>query len=598
MLRRTQAALDRINQQLKRQPNERLSVAEGQQQEKVRRLASGEVVPLEMELVVLVRAKTADELSAKAAAIKSAFQGMNGAQYYEATLAASARNMFAHCLPGWMGSRRRSFVHYGEDRYVADLLPLANTFAGHPGAVEALFPGPDSNLVNAAMFLGEGRAATPQNVIIPGAPGTGKSLVLTKLLLETEPSFGFTGLVEEGLSQAPYTRSFGVEPIVFRLDGRQTLNPFDTQGLPLSSFARASLGGVVARMVGLPADEDKARRQAALITRHVAQLCADHAREQLSCWPEQRRVTLVRHALALDRWAAQHGLSETEAFVDFREWQQREPAEAAASLAQLTETELREFESTHTRDIHDLVFAYLRPEEHLTLSALREYFEIAEDDELECRWLATLLVPWCSGGNCSGLFDGVSNVALIGQVVHFELGLIPEAAKEIKAVVGFQVINGLRHYILSLPRLMRKRIVIEEVSRFLDVPGGEAILRELFEQFRKHNCQVILTVQSFSRIADSSIRVALVGNARAWLIFNTGSRQDIERLGQEIGLSRVAQEAILRFPRPDQQTGAKYSEFLYWHSDARQPICGIVRYVLLPHELPEAAATASPVPKT
>ena len=176
-----------------------------------------------------------------------------------------------------------------------------------------------------------------------------------------------------------------------------------------------------------------------------------------------------------------------------------------------------------------------------------------------------------------------------------DLGLIPEAAKEIKAVVGFLVINSLRQHILSLPRLMWKRIIIEEVSRFLEVPGAETILRELSEQFRKHRSQISMIAQSYSRIADTSIRVALFGNTRAWMIFNTGDRRDIERLGQDLGLSRVAQEAILRFPRPDQQTGAKYSEFLYWHSDARQPICGIVRYTLLPFELP---ATESPAPSS
>src|SRR5262249_38729919 len=129
------------------------------------------------------------------------------------------------------------------------------------------------------------------------------------------------------------------------------------------------------------------------------------------------------------------------------------------------------------------------------------------------------------------------------------------------------------------------RFIIEEVSRFLDVPGGEAILRELFEQFRKHQTQVIIVAQSYSRIADTAIRTALVGNARAFAIFNTGDRLDIERLGQEIGLSHVAQETILRFPRPDQQTGVKYSEFFYWHTDVRQPVCGPVRYLLLPHEI-------------
>ena len=593
VLKRTQQELERIHRQLLRQPNERLAVAEAQLREKQSRLAAGEVVPLEFELIIIARAKTEEELGARGAAIKSAILGMNGAQPYEATLATTARNLFAGTLPGWMWRRQRSFLHYVEDRTAADLLPLGSDFCGHPGPVQAVFDGTRNNLVNVAGFLGEGLAATAQNLNILGLPGTGKSRMLLKLLLETALFFGFTAIVEEGMSQAPYTRSLGVEPIVFRLDGTQTLNPFDTLGLPLSAFVRATLTGMVARMVGLPADEDKARRQSALIARHVARLCADHAEDQLRRWPETRRRAVVAQALALHRWGYEHGVSDTEAFVDFRSWQQEHPAEAAALLGGFSAAELREFESTEPGKVRDLVFADLRPEEHLTLSSLQEYFLIADEDEDECRWLATLLTPWCRGGNVGVLFDGASNVNLRGAAVHFELGLIPEAAKEVKAVAGFLVINGLRQHILSLPKLMKKRIVIEEISRFLDVPGGEAILRELAEQFRKHRTQLIVTAQSYSRIADTSIRVALMGAARALAVFSTGDRRDIQRLADDVGLSQAAVETICRFPRPDQQVGAKFSEFLYWHSDVR-PICGPVRYFLLPHELEVSPAQPTP----
>lgn len=267
----------------------------------------------------------------------------------------------------------------------------------------------------------------------------------------------------------------------------------------------------------------------------------------------------MRHGLVLHDASAEHGCSQLDAFLDFREFQRAHPDEARERLARYRKDELGEFESRHPVQIHDLAYAGFRPDEHLTLSAFREYLELAEQDEEECRWLATLLTPWCRGGNCGVLFDGVSNVTLDGPVAHYELGVLPESARDLKAVVGFQIINAERQRILSLPRAWRKRIIIEEGSRFLDVPGAETILRELFEQFRKFNCQVTLVAQSYSRIADTPIRAALVGNTRAWMIFNTGSREDIERLGRGLGLSRLAQEAIMRFPRPDQQTGPKYS---------------------------------------
>jgi hypothetical protein len=180
------------------------------------------------------------------------------------------------------------------------------------------------------------------------------------------------------------------------------------------------------------------------------------------------------------------------------------------------------------------------------------------------------------------LFDGPSTVSLLdGPVAHFELGGIPESAREVKELVGFIIINYVRHLLLSMLRHLLKRICVEEMSRFLDIPGGEKILRELFEQFRKFTVQVIVVAQQYSRIADTPIRAALVGNARAFLIFNTGDRADVERLAHDIGLSSVAVEAILRYPRPDQQTGQKYSEFCYFHTDPVRPICGTVRYVQL-----------------
>ena len=588
VLRRTQAALDRIHQQLLRKPDERLNVTRSQLEEKVRRLASGEVVPFEMEFIIIVRAKAAEELMEKAGAVKSAVQSMNGAQYYEATLSATSRNLFAKTLPAWMGSRHQGFRHYIEDRNLADLLPLSSTFQGHPGPLQALFPGSDHNLVNFVTFLGQGKDATPQNLIVMGAPGTGKSRMLEKLLFETVPLYGFTAIIEEGLSLAPFTTSFGFQPIIFRLDGTQTKNPLDSQGQPFSSFMRATLTAMVARMVGRPTDEEKARRQSARIASHIARLCEDHANDMLRKWPEELRLRVIRHALALDRWAKNHGVSDTEAFVDFREFQQAKPVDAESLLAQFTESDLREFESREGNKINDLVFAYLRPDEHLTLSSLREHFETEGEDDEESRWLGALLTPWCRGGNYGVLFDGISNVDLTDSpVLHYELGLIPEAAaKEIKTIVAFLIINGIRNHILNLPRLMWKRIVVEEVSRFLDIAGGEgeAILREFFEQFRKHYTHISISVQSYNRIADTAIRTALMGGARAFAIFNTGDRRDIERLGQDIGLSRVAQETILRFPRPDQQVGERFSEFLYVHTDPRQPICGPVRYVLLPHE--------------
>ena len=51
--------------------------------------------------------------------------------------------------------------------------------------------------------------------------------------------------------------------------------------------------------------------------------------------------------------------------------------------------------------------------------------------------IATLFLPWCRDGNYGCLFDGTSNLSLTGKIARFELGYIPESAKELKAAAGF-----------------------------------------------------------------------------------------------------------------------------------------------------------------
>ena len=582
LLKQAQTKVERLHHQLQAKPNEKLAVSLRQLTSKIRRLTADGVVPLEVELIVVVRAQTESEVLDKSAAVKAAIQRMSGAQAFEAALAATSRNLFAKSLPGWMGSSHVGYRHYCEDPTVSDLLPIAASFRGHPSKVDCLFPGGDGGLVNVASFLGEGASMTPQNFVVLGAPGVGKSVTVCKILMVSGHSIGFTAIVEQGLSQAPFTRALNSEPFLLRSEGNQTFNVLSTNGLPWSPFCSATTAGIVVRMMGIPTDEDRARRQHALVSREIQRLVGEHAEETLRKWPNHRRNALRRESAVIARRTESGAGSLVDAFLSFRQSQANNPVEAAAELAALSEAELMEHEHGHSCELHELVYAYLAPEEHLTLSSLRESLELSSEDE--CRTLSILLVPWCEGGAHGKLFDGATNIPLGGPVLHYELGFIPEGARELKSIVGFAALNSIRDHCLRLPREMRKRIVIDELSRFIEVPGGEAILRELFESFRKTNTQIIIIGQQYSRIADSPIRAAIMGCARAWLIFNTGDSQDITRLGTDLGLSSVAQEAIRRFPRPDQMPEPKYSEFLYFHTDARQPICGTARYVLLPQE--------------
>jgi hypothetical protein len=85
-----------------------------------------------------------------------------------------------------------------------------------------------------------------------------------------------------------------------------------------------------------------------------------------------------------------------------------------------------------SKEVRNLAFAHLAPEEFPTHRMLQELMMLdpmgAERDQI--MEIATLLLPWCRDGNYGCLFDGTSNLSLTGKIAHFELGYIPESAKD------------------------------------------------------------------------------------------------------------------------------------------------------------------------
>jgi len=190
--------------------------------------------------------------------------------------------------------------------------------------------------------------------------------------------------------------------------------------------------------------------------------------------------------------------------------------------------------------------------------------------------------------------DGLSNVALTNRIAHFELGQIPESARELKAVLGTLVAHYVRQHVLGLPRTVKKLLVLEELARFLDLPDTDAFVRELYSQMRKANVVVVSILQLIQQLADPKLRAAVLGNTSSYLIFNPGDRGDLALLAQEIGLSNAAQEAILKYRKPAMIPGQKFSEFMFFHNDPARPLCGTVRHFL--PEAGEKSSASSPQP--
>jgi type IV secretory pathway VirB4 component len=96
------------------------------------------------------------------------------------------------------------------------MLPVTSTFTGHLATAEAIYDGPQDNLVGIETFSGSEDNKTPQHAVLLGMSGAGKSVTVCDLLSQTEGYFGYTVIIEEGLSYGIYTATVeeGARPII------------------------------------------------------------------------------------------------------------------------------------------------------------------------------------------------------------------------------------------------------------------------------------------------------------------------------------------------------------------------------------------------
>jgi len=562
-------------------------------QRKIAALMQGQTIPFNAFFVIRVWDKSKDGLNAKASAIKNAINSMNAAQYFESNLSATSKNLFFQTWPGWTWGRYQCRKLYAEHRYLADMLPVTSTFTCHLATAEAIYDGPGNNLVGIQTFSGDAENKSPQHAVLLGMSGAGKSVTVCDLLTQTEGYFGYTVIIEEGLSYGIYTQTVDEEarPIIIHPDGDLTINYLDTKGLPLTPDHLSAATALVARMIGISQQEDKQMLRQAQIAKYINLLYEDSFQD----WCKKKHDQLLgiaRRGLALQRFRAERmppGATTLETFADFRDWKATHPDEAEEFLRQFDEPAVLKFlkDPRTSKEVRNLAFAHFTPEDFPTHRMLQELMILdpigAERDQII--EIATLLLPWCRDGNYGCLFDGISNLSLTGKIAHFELGYIPESAKELKAAAGFLITNHARKHIITLPRAVRKRNVYEEVARFLDIPGGQEIVQESYAQLRKFNCWNISIVQQYSRFKQSRIRSAVFGNSRQFFILRQNDRADLEDMAQDIALPEVTKHAIMNYPLPDHQTGQKYSPFTYFHTDSTRNLCGTVHNIASPEML-------------
>ncbi len=512
-------------------------------QRKIAALMQGHTIPFHVLFAVRAWDKSKEGLIAKTTAIKSAINGMNSAQYSESTLPSTSKRLFFETWPGWTWGNYRARKLYGENRYIADMLPVVSTFTGHLDTAEAIYEGPHQNLVGIKTFAGSTGNQSPQHAVLLGMSGAGKSVTICDLLSQTEGYFAYTVIIEEGLSYGIYTQTVepDAKPIVIQPDGDITINYLDTQGLPITPDHLSAATALVARMVGFSQSEDKQMLRQAQIAKYINLLYED-VFQDWSRKNDHRMMIIARRASTLSRFRKEKmppGATMLEAFADFRDWLESKEDEALAFERQCSEADVLRFlkDPATNKEVRNIAFACFRPDEYPTHRMLQELMSL----------------------DASGAF---------------ELGYIPDAAKELRAAAGFLITNHARKHIITLPRALRKRNVYEEVARFLDIPGGEEIVKESYAQLRKFNCWNISIVQQYARFKQSRIRSAVFGNSRQFYLMRQNDRADLEDIAHDIALPEITKHTIMNYSLPDHQTGQKHAAFTYLHVDAHRPICG------------------------
>lgn len=554
---------------------------------KIARYSNGDSSPYRLQYIIRAWDKSRDELRAKLIALKTSIGNMERAQAYEPALDASARNFFYCTWPGWTHSKYRALWHDYDDALVTNILPFSSTPVGYLNSAEFVFEGANGNLVGGRTFVGDDNAQTPQNAVVIGTTGSGKSVTVIDILTQTEPYYGYTTIVEEGGSYLIYTKTVDAdaEPIVIQSNGRLTMNYLDTGGLPLSGLHLSAAAALPMLMVGQSRDEDRTKLRHALLSNTIGRLYDDFARWFFNKHPK-RCAPIARRAFALDAWRrTRMGAQATalDAFLEFAEFERQHTDEANAYVAALDEGEITRFakDGSGVQQVRDLVFAEFTPKDYPQHGHLQELLaaEASGAHAEEMQYLATLLEPWSSGGSYGELFDGVSNINLTGKIAHFELGSIPESAEELKAAAAFLIANYTRSHMMRLPRGVWKRNVFEEVARFSLVPTGKKVLRESYQQLRKYNVWNIATVQNYEQFKMSEIRGAVLGNSRMLFLLRQSDRSDIEDLARDFPIPESVKDSVMSHPEPEKIIGQKYSQFTYYHTDEKRPMIVTMRNI-------------------
>jgi type IV secretion system protein TrbE len=546
-------------------------------------LLSSATIPFNLLFVVRVWADTPDGIAAKSLAMRTALQGIDGAEFMQVNNAAQARHLFYETIPGHLGGTYRGWDIYVENHNLADLMPISSTFTGHLEEAQALYDSPGRSVVGVRLVTPNG---TPQHSIAVGVNGSGKSALLMDLMSQTDCDWAYRFYQEEGMAFVTQAQLCGMKSLVLRESGDFTLNPFDTLGLPLTSATIARVVRTCMKLVGLSRDEDRNRRREGLIGEYVRSHFEDCAEDWKNAGEERWRG-LARRALAAERIR-----SGDDDFLDghlaLRELERTDPAAVAERLAAASDDEVmrHSIDPQGRRNIEAMTFSLFGAEDYPRfdgLVALMRHGRLAHHRSAgvaaELDFLSSELAKGLrAGGVVGGFIDGPTNVEVRGAGLHFDTSRLPEGA--LKELAGFVVFDHVRQHILTLPRGVSKVMLLDELRRILLIPGATEFVKELLAQMRKYRCVFIGAFQEPSQIddIDPALTDLLLGQCKQYFLMRQNNADQVRRIARVIGLPGAAERAIVQHPLVEHQAAArKASYFTFFSRETSAPVCGTVR---------------------
>ena len=568
------------------------------EEEQIRRLYRGNQKLFNVTYAVRLWAKTEADLVSQVGLTKRALDGMRGAQSYLATLATTTRKLFFATWPGWIfGYNQRALQLVDID--LADIVPFTSTFQGRPDAPEILLDGATRQtladapraIVALPSFLGD--PPTAQHTLFLGSTGAGKTTTLADFAFQSSPYYSYECFVEEGSDYTPYAEAHGCKTIRIQTDGTHTINYLETGGLPLSATHLSFAAALALHMTGTTRGSEAIARRKAILTQYLRILYANAA----SRWLRHHRdeaPAVLREALAVREWHRQHMTNDdslTEGWAAIRDGLAAKNDRICSFVSSLGEDDVFRFAHDHATKgfVENHVFTRFTPAEYPQHAAFAELIlthKLPEFRSDETNDLATMLRNWTAHeGDYGPLFDGVSTLSLDARVVHFELGKIPEEQRELKTAVSLLMTGKIRQRIVNLPRDLRKRVVIEEMMRFLDVPDADKLIVEFCAQMRKYRCVVWMVVQQLQKLLDTGIAPYVIGNCRQYIIMKQLDSNDVAALASRLPgkLPEPLQQEILAFPTPENlPAGDRYSSLAYYNPNLVPPLAGTARLYLPP----------------